>query len=117
MKEYEVEIQLPIVIDVEQSSNPSKSRTKNLTPEERTDIVIAFCERVKEAGYEPMIYGNLKSHMRMTDIYKLEEYRKWFAYYRTPLRYPYKFDIWQYTSAGSVNGIKGEVDINLMFER
>lgn len=117
LKEYEVEIQLPIVIDVEQSSNPSKSRTKNLTPEERTDIVIAFCERVKEAGYEPMIYGNLKSHMRMTDIYKLEEYRKWFAYYRTPLRYPYKFDIWQYTSAGSVNGIKGEVDINLMFER
>ena len=117
LKEYEAEIQLPIVIDVEQSSNPNKSRKKNLTPDEITDIVIAFCERVKAAGYEPMIYGNLKSHMRMTDIYKLEEYPKWFAYYRTPLRYPYKFDIWQYTAAGSVNGIKGDVDINLMFVR
>lgn len=115
LEEYEVEVQLPIVIDVEQSSNPSKSRTKNVTPEERTKIVIAFCERIKEAGYEPMIYGNLKSHMRMTDIYQLEEYPKWFAYYRTPLRYPYKFDIWQYTSAGSVKGIDGEVDLNLMF--
>ena len=29
LEEYEVDIQLPIVIDVEQSSNPSKSRTKN----------------------------------------------------------------------------------------
>ena len=115
LEEYEATIQLPIVIDVEQSANPNKSRTKNLTPEERTDIVIAFCERVKEAGYEPMIYGNLKSHMRMTDIYKLEEYPKWFAYYRTPLRYPYKFDIWQYTATGSVNGVKGDCDINLMF--
>ena len=115
LEEYEATIQLPIVIDVEQSANPNKSRTKNLTPEERTDIVIAFCERVKDAGYEPMIYGNLKSHMRMTDIYKLEEYPKWCAYYRTPLRYPYKFDIWQYTATGSVNGVKGDCDINLMF--
>ena len=115
LKEYEVDVQLPIIIDVEQSANPAKSRTKNLTPEDRTKIVIAFCERVKEAGYEPMIYGNLKSHMRMTDIYQLEEYPKWFAYYRTPLRFPYKFDIWQFTSTGSVDGIKGDVDINLMF--
>ena len=115
LEEYDAKLQLPIVIDVEQSSNPSKSRTKNVTPEERTDIVIAFCERVKEAGYEPMIYGNLKSHMRMTEIDRLEEYRKWFAYFRTPLRYPYKFDIWQYTDKGKVDGIKGDIDINLMF--
>lgn len=115
LEEYEVEVQLPIVIDVEQSANTSKTRTKNVTPEERTKVVIAFCERIKEAGYEPMIYGNLKSHMRMTDIYQLEEYSKWFAYYRTPLLYPYKFSIWQYTSAGTVDGIKGDADLNLMF--
>jgi len=117
LKEYEVAIQMPIVLDVEQSANVEKSRTKNLTSEDRTKAVIAFCERVKDAGYEPMIYGNLKSHMRMTDIYQLEGYAKWFAYYRTPLRYPYKFDIWQYTSTGSVDGIKGDVDINLAFYR
>lgn len=115
LKEYDADIQLPIVIDLEQSSNPSKSRTRNIDSQERTKIVIAFCERVKEAGYEPMIYGNLKSHMRMSDIYELEDYKKWFAYYRTPLRYPYKFDIWQYSSTGSVDGIKGDVDMNLAF--
>lgn len=115
LKEYEVNIQLPIVIDLEQSSNPSKSRTTNISQEDRTKIVIAFCEEVKKAGYEPMIYGNLKSHMRMSDIYQLEDYSKWFAYYRTPLRFPYNFDIWQYSATGSVNGIKGDVDMNIAF--
>ena len=117
LKEYEVTLQMPIVLDVEQSSNQAKSRTRNLTSEDRTKIVIAFCERIKQAGYEPMIYGNLKSHMRMTDIYQLEDYSKWFAYYRTPLRYPYDFDIWQYSSTGSVDGIKGDVDLNIAFYR
>lgn len=107
--------QLPIVIDVEQSSNVNKSRTKNLTAEERTDIVIAFCERIKEAGYEPMIYGNLKSLMIMMDITRLEDYDKWFAYYHYPYRFPYKVKMWQYTSTGTVDGIKGDTDINLMF--
>lgn len=117
LEKYEVSIQLPIVVDLEQSANTAKSRTTNISQEDRTKIIIAFCERVKEAGYEPMIYGNLKSHMRMTDIHQLEDYQKWFAYYRTPLRYPYKFEIWQYTAAGSVDGIKGDVDMNIAFFR
>lgn len=109
------ETQLPVVIDVEQSANVNKSRTKNLTADERTDIVIAFCERIKQAGYQPMIYGNLKSLMIMLDITRLEEYDKWFAYYHYPYRFPYKVKMWQYTSTGTVDGIKGDADINLMF--
>lgn len=113
INETECRIDLPIVIDVEQSSNVAKSRTRNVTSEQRTNIVIAFCERIKEAGYTPMIYGNLKSHMRMMDIDKLEEYDKWFAYYRFPLRYPYKFKVWQYSSTGKVAGIKGDADLDI----
>lgn len=108
-------IELPIVIDVEQSANVNKSRTKNLTRDERTDAVIAFCERIREAGYEPMIYGNLKSQLIMLDNTRLEEYEKWFAYYHYPLRYPYRHKIWQYTAKGRVSGIAGDADLNLMF--
>lgn len=111
----EYHIELPIVIDVEQSANVNKSRTRNLSQEDRTDAIIAFCERIKEAGYTPMIYGNLKSLMIMTDITRLEDYDKWFAYYHYPLRFPYKVKIWQYTSNGQVDGIKGDADINIMF--
>ena len=111
----EYHIELPIVIDVEQSANVNKSRTKNLSQEDRTKAVIAFCERVKEAGYEPMIYGNLKSQLIMLDNSQLEEYEKWFAYYHYPLRFPYRHRIWQYTSTGKVKGISGDADLNLMF--
>ena len=108
-------IELPIVLDVEQSANVNKSRTKNLSAEDRTKAVIAFCERIKQAGYTPMIYGNLKSMLIMLDFEQLEEYDKWFAYFHYPLRFPYKHKIWQYTASGKVDGIKGDADLNLMF--
>lgn len=106
------DISYPIVLDVEEvtTKNP---RTKDLTKEDRTDACIAFCERIKEAGYTPMIYGNLKTFLLMLDMEKLEEYEKWFAYYRTPLYFPYEFSIWQYTSTGKVDGIGTDVDLNV----
>lgn len=112
LKEYNVD--LPIVIDVEESAS-NDSRTKNLTKEERTDIVRAFCERIKESGHDVMIYGNTKSFMIMMDNEKLEDYDKWFAYYKYPLRFPYKMKMWQYTSSAEVDGIDGGVDVNIMF--
>lgn len=107
-------VDLPIVIDVEESAS-SDSRTKDLTKEERTKAVIAFCERIKEAGHEVMIYGNTKSFLIMMDNTQLENYDKWFAYYKYPLRFPYKMKMWQYTSSGKVDGIEGGTDINIMF--
>ena len=112
LEDYKVD--LPIVLDVEESAS-SDSRTKDLTKEERTKAVIAFCERIKEAGHNVMIYGNTKSFMVMMDNEKLEDYDKWFAYYKYPLRFPYKMKMWQYTSSGEVDGIDGGVDINIMF--
>ena len=112
IRDYEVD--LPIVIDVEESAS-SDSRTKDLTKEERTNIVIAFCNRIKEAGHEVMIYGNMKSMLIMMDIEKLEGYDKWFAYYKYPLRFPYKMRMWQYTASGEVDGISSSVDMNIMF--
>ncbi len=112
IRDYQVD--LPIVIDVEESAS-SDSRTKELTKEERTEVIIAFCNRIKDAGHEVMIYGNLKSMMIMMDMEKLEGYDKWFAYYKYPLRFPYKMRIWQYTANGKVDGIKGGVDMNIAF--
>ena len=106
---------LPIAIDVEESANLSKSRTKDLSMEQRTLNVIAFCERIREKGYEPIIYGNLKSLMIMMDISSLEDYDKWFAYYHYPLRFPYKIKMWQYSATRKVDGIEGDVDLKLMF--
>lgn len=113
LKEYKINI--PVVIDVEESANKEKTRTRDLTAEQRTKNVIAFCERIKEAGYDVMIYGNLKSFMIMMNIEELESYDKWFAYYRYPFHFPYKIKMWQYTAYERLDGIDGKADVNLMF--
>lgn len=106
------DVTYPIVLDAEEvtTKNP---RTREMTRQDWTDVCIAFCDRIKDAGYTPMIYGNLKTFLLMVDLEQLEAYEKWFAYYQTPLYFPYEFSIWQYTSTGSVNGIKGDVDMNV----
>ncbi len=106
------DVTYPVVLDVEEVTTKDP-RTEDMTKQERTDVCIAFCERIKAAGYTPMIYGNLKTFLLMVDMEQLEEYEKWFAFYQTPLYFPYEFSIWQYTSTGSVDGIKGDVDMNV----
>ncbi len=109
------DITYPVVIDVEEVES-NNARTDHLTAEQRTKNVIAFCERIREAGYTPMIYGNLKTFTLMLDITQLESYDKWYAYYSTDeFYYPYDFSVWQYSDSGSVNGIKGDVDLNISF--
>ena len=106
------DVSYPVVLDIEEVTS-DKARTADLTKEDYTRNCIAFCETIKDAGYTPMIYGNLKSFLIMLDMEQLEDYQKWFAYYSAPVYFPYEFDIWQYSSKGSVNGIKGEVDLNI----
>lgn len=106
------EVKYPVVLDIEEITTDS-ARTKDMTRKDWTDVCIAFCERIAEEGYTPMIYGNLKTFMLMLDMEQLEKYEKWFAYYQTPLYFPYEFSIWQYTSTGKVDGIKGDVDLNV----
>ncbi|MCR5278122.1 MAG: glycoside hydrolase family 25 protein [Lachnospiraceae bacterium] len=121
----------PIVIDVEETTADTP-RTYFLSPEERTDCVAAFCERVKEAGYKPMIYANIKFFILKLDIARLDDYPKWYASYNDlydaskiesiwafndPLYFPYEFDMWQYSDTGRIDGIKGNVDLNILFEK
>ena len=73
-------ITYPVVIDFEEISGDSY-RQENLTTEELTDIIIAFCDKIEKAGYKPMIYSNLKGFVGRLDLTRLEKYEKWFAYY------------------------------------
>ncbi len=104
----------PIVIDIEEGSGGD--RTLHLTAEERTDCIVAFCEKIKDAGYTPMLYSNIRWFMEKLEIERLMDYDIWFAqYYNRPF-FPYAFQMWQYTSSGRVDGIKGDVDLNLSFK-
>lgn len=106
------DVTYPVVLDLEEVTSKN-ARTAEMTKQEYTDNVVAFCEAVKKSGYTPMIYGNLKTFMIMLDMEQLEDYEKWFAYYNTPVYFPYEFGIWQYSSEGSIKGIKEDVDLNV----
>lgn len=104
------DIKGPVCYDLEDYPG---GRADNLEPAVYTACAKAFCKTIKDAGYEPMVYGNLNTFFRMTNVAELEEYDKWFAAYLFPVYYPYEYSIWQYSSSGSVNGISGKVDMNI----
>lgn len=106
----------PIVLDVEELDD-SAARTAKLTKEERTKCAVAFLETIRNAGYTPMIYGNLKSFFHMLDFEQVKDYERWFAFYDTDIYFPYDVSIWQYTDKGHVDGINGNVDLNIMFQK
>lgn len=108
------DVDMPIVYDWEYIGGGA--RTDTVTTGLLTDMVKAFCNRVREAGYEPMIYFGRSHSIDLLNLSELVDYGFWLAMYDPIMDYPYKIDIWQYTETGSVPGISGNVDINLWFQ-
>jgi GH25 family lysozyme M1 (1,4-beta-N-acetylmuramidase) len=109
------DVPYPVVFDVEMIDG-ANGRANSLTKEERTDITIAFCEAVKQAGYTPMVYGNVKCFTKLLDMTRLEDYEKWYAFYDNYMYMPYNVSCWQYTEKGTVDGISGKVDMNISYK-
>ena len=106
------QLQLPVVYDPE-SILDDEARTDNVTGEQFTKNTEAFCRRIQEAGYEPMIYSNMLWEAYNLDLEKLSAYPVWYADYEPLPQTPYDFVMWQYTSGGEVDGINGPVDLNI----
>lgn len=116
LKEAEVSLEYPVYLDVEAVSS-ANCRTKDLTQEQRTKFAKVFLEKIEEAGFQPALYGNMKTYMLMLDITELEEYDKWLASYSLPIYYPYDFQILQYSEKGRIPGISEPVDLNICFKK
>ena len=107
------EISYPVVFDTERYAK--EARANDLSVKDRTDICIAFCDRITELGYTPMIYANTKYMVMGLDLERLEKYDKWFACYTNHITMPYDFKMLQYSDTGVVPGIKGNVDMDISF--
>ncbi len=106
------DITYPVAIDIERIEN-DKARQDALTKEKRTEICIAFCERIKEAGFTPMVYGDTETFAELLDVEQLEGYDFWICETDDQMTFPYEFAIWQYSHTGSVSGIKGDTNISI----
>lgn len=104
-------VELPVAFDMEPVAGAD--RINKLTNKEKTEIADAFCEVIKRNGYEPVVYGNptwLNNHI---DMEYLTDYGIWLAHYSYFTDFSSRYKMWQYTDAGQVNGIEGNVDLNI----
>jgi len=106
-------INMPIAIDSEYA-NGGAGRADRLSKSERTKITIAFCNTVANAGHRPMVYASkswFSDHLNVSQF--PGSYRIWVAHYAAKCGYTGRYDIWQNTSKGKVDGIPGNVDMNI----
>lgn len=107
------ELSLPVVYDWEWVDD--QSRTAQVDGQTLTECTLAFCRRIADGGYVPMIYFNTHQALERLEMEALADYDFWLAQYDGALDFPYQVDFWQYSCTGSVPGISGSVDMNLQF--
>ena len=101
---------LPVFFDVE--DEPMMC----LPTEELQEIVLTFCQSIEAAGFVPGLYSFVNY---MEDFFSGEEFEhlmKWIVQVdEDACTYSGDFTIWQYSWAGSVGGISGDVDLDYYY--
>lgn len=108
------EITYPVVFDWEIVGEES-ARTNSISSEKLNECAAVFCNTVAHGGYIPMIYSVKRMALLKYDLSELAGFDFWLAEYRDEPEFPYEFTMWQYASDGRVDGIEGEVDLNMSF--
>lgn len=102
----------PVVFDWENIDNDT-ARTDGMDSATLTAMANAFCQEIGEAGYQPMIYFNRYIAYLLYDLEGVSQYPFWLAQYGATPDFYYGFRMWQYTEKGRVDGVQGEVDLNI----
>ena len=105
---HDYPVSYPVAFDMEDSTQGTLSK------DELAAIANAFCGRISEAGYYPVIYANDNWLANKLDMSKMN-YPVWAARYSAKPAYQNPV-MWQATSTGAVNGISGNVDIDFQFK-
>ena len=105
----------PVYIDMEDADG-YKAKRGGISRQLATDICRIFCERLTAAGYTAGIYANKDWATNRLDMAQLSKWTFWLAQYNERVTYTGKYDMWQYSSSGSLLGISGKVDLNYCYK-
>ncbi len=106
-------ISYPLYIDTEGAGG--NGRADGLDKETRTAVCKAFCETIQNAGYTAGVYASKSWLNNNLDMQQLSPYSTWLAQYSSEPTYEGEYDMWQYTSAGKIDGIGTLVDYNVSY--
>lgn len=122
VKRYDPE--LPLIIDYEFAENSEGSRTgrlydANLSKDEATDIIKAFCSKITDKGYFAGVYASASVAYRNIKLKSLpSDVLLWIADYNGEVTYKVSYDVWQYTNEGKCDGIKnGATDFDIWYSK
>ena len=107
LKPYKID--LPVVFDWE---NWSFYQEFNLSFYSISEIAKTYLNEMEKAGYEGMLYS---SKYYLENVWFKQKYPVWLAHYTTKTNYQGEYKVWQMCSNGRVDGINGDVDINIMY--
>ena len=107
IKGYQVE--LPIAFDWE---NWSHYNDYHLSFYNLTMMAEDYLDVFKDAGYDGMLYS---SKTYLENIWLKTNYAKWLAHYVDNTTYEGDYSFWQICDNGRVDGINGDVDIDIRY--
>ena len=111
-------LELPIVFDFEYISGVSgRLEGARLSVDAATDICLAFCRRIEQAGFTAMVYSNKLMLENRLDAGRLaSEFPIWLSHWdTTQTDYQGDYDYLQFTSTGVVAGVDGDVDLDFRY--
>ena len=111
VREYHLEY--PVFIDTEGAGGAG--RADGLDPETRTLVCEAFCRTIENAGYTAGVYASRNWYNNDLHVDRLDRYFIWLAEYRSKPLYQGEYQMWQHTSKGTIDGIAGNVDMNIYY--
>jgi GH25 family lysozyme M1 (1,4-beta-N-acetylmuramidase) len=103
-----------VFIDTEGAGG--NGRADNLDVSTRTAVINAFCKTIQDSGLEAGVYASRNWYYNYLNTSEIDDYYIWLAEYRQTPEYTGKYNMWQYTSSGTVAGIEGRVDLDISYK-
>lgn len=104
------DLSYPIFYDLEDAGT-----TQKCSKELIGDMAEIFCNAIKKAGYKVGIYANKYWFENILTDARFNKWDRWVAQYNSTLTYKGAYTMWQFSSTGSIDGVKGHVDMNYCY--
>ena len=105
------QFELPVAYDIEYE--PCILAQSNA---QRTQLVKTFLGQVEQAGYYGMLYASTDFIANKLNYKELTRYDVWAAQYGPQCTCPMPYGIWQHSSTGKVDGVAGDVDLDIAYK-
>ena len=110
----DIKLDYPVAYDWEIIKDDD-ARTDSVSANQATECARAFCDRIKELGYTPILYSPSRELYFKYDLSRLADIDIWYCEYANAPTFYYEFSMWQYSATGTIDGIEGAVDLNICF--